>query len=254
MMEQGAEAGVIEETEHEMVSRLFRLSDRAVVALMKPRRDIAWLDIDDPIEENMKKVAASLHSRFPVVQGSLDHVIGIVQQADLLKCLLAGKQPNLKDDARPPLFVPSAIPAFRLLEMFKTSRTHIALVVDEYGAVQGLVTLNDFFEDLVGEVASADTPQERYAVQREDGSWLVDGKMIVHDFKELMNVARLPGEESGSYQTVGGFVMMQIGRIPVATDTFEATGLHFEVVDMDENRVDKVLVRRRNIERETARD
>jgi putative hemolysin len=244
MMEQGAEAGVIEETEHEMVSRLFRLSDRAVVALMKPRRDIVCLDIDDPIEENMKKVAASLHSRFPVVQGSLDHVIGIIQENDLLKCCLAGQQPNLKNVVRPPLFVPAAVPAFRLLEMFKASHTHIALVVDEYGDVQGLVTLNDFFEDLVGEVASADTPQERYAVQRGDGSWLVDGKMIVHDFKELMNVARLPGEESGSYQTVGGFVMMQLGRIPAASDTFEALGLRFEVVDMDENRVDKVLVQR----------
>jgi putative hemolysin len=244
MMEQGAEAGVINQTEHETVSRLFRLSDRAVVALMKPRRDIVWLDVEDPLEENMKKVAASLHSRFPVVRGGLDHVLGIIQQSDLLKCFLAGRQPDLSDGLRPPLYVPAAVPAFRLLEMFKTSRTHIALVVDEYGGVQGLVTLNDFFEDLVGEVASADTPQERYAVRRDDGSWLVDGKMIVHEFKEMMNVARLPGEESGRYQTVGGFVMMQIGRIPAAADAFEAEGLRFEVVDMDENRVDKVLVQR----------
>ena len=192
----------------------------------------------------MRKVAGSLHSRFPIVQGSLDHVIGIVQENELLKCCLSGKQPDLKKAAQPPLYVPGAVPAFRLLETFKQSRTHIALVVDEYGAVEGLVTLNDFFEDLVGEVASADTPQERYAVQRPDGSWLVDGKMTVHDFKELMNVAKLPGEESRSYHTVGGFTMMQVGRIPVASDKFQAAGLEFEVMDMDENRVYKVLVRR----------
>jgi magnesium and cobalt exporter, CNNM family len=247
IMEQGAEAGVIEKTEHEMVNRLFRLNDRAVEALMKPRRDIVSLDIDAPVAENMEKVAGSAHSRFPVVQGSLDRVIGIVQENELLKCYLAGKPPDLKDAARVPLFVPAAVPAFRLLEMFKASHTHIALVVDEYGAVEGLVTINDFFEDLVGEVASAPWPQKRHAVQRPDGSWLVDGKMTIHDFKELMNLAKLPGEERRGYHTLGGFVMVQIGRVPVAADTFEAQGLCFEVVDMDENRVDKVLVQRKKV-------
>jgi putative hemolysin len=245
IMEQGAEAGVIEKTEHDMVNRLFRLNDRAVEALMKPRREIVSLDIDAPVEENMEKVAVSSHSRFPVVQGSLDRVIGIVQENELLKCCLAGKPPNLKDAARPPLFVPAAVPPFRLLEMFKASHTRIAFVVEEYGAVEGLVTLNDFFEDLVGEVASAHMPQKRQAVQRPDGSWLVDGKMTVHDFKELMNLAKLPGEERRGYHTLGGFVMVQIGRVPVTSDTFEAQGLLFEVVDMDENRVDKVLVQRK---------
>jgi len=139
--------------------------------------------------------------------------------------------------------VPGAIPAFRLLEMFKKSRTHIALVVDEYGDVEGLVTINDFFEDLVGEVASADEPQERHAVQRPDGSWLIDGEMPVHDFKELLTLGKLPGEERGSYLTLGGFVMVQIGHIPVANDSFEAAGLRFEVATMDGKRVDKVVVR-----------
>jgi putative hemolysin len=245
IMQKGAEAGVIEETEHDMVKRLFRLTDRAVEALMKPRREIVSLDIDVPIAENMGKVAVSSHSRFPVVQGSLDRVIGIVHEHELLKSCLAGKPPDLKDTARPPLFVPAAVPAFRLLEMFKASHTRIALVVDEYGAVEGLVTLNDFFEDLVGEVATAPMPQKRQAVQRPDGSWLVDGTMTVHDFKELMNLTELPGEERRGYHTLGGFVMVQIGRVPVASDTFEAQGLRFEVVDMDENRVDKVLVQRK---------
>jgi magnesium and cobalt exporter, CNNM family len=245
IMEQGAAAGVIEKTERDMVNRLFRLNDRAIEALMKPRREIVSLDIDAPIVENLEKVAGSPHSRFPVVEGSLDRVIGIVHEKELLKCCLAGKAPDLKDAAQPPLFVPAAVASFRLLEMFKASHTHIALVVDEYGAVEGLVTLNDFFEDLVGEVASAPMPQKRYAVQRSDGSWLVDGKMPFHDFKELMNLAKLQGEERRSYHTLGGFVMVQIGRVPVAADTFEAGGLRFEVVDMDENRVDKVLVQRK---------
>ena len=242
IMEQGAEAGLLEESEHETVRRLFRLSDRAVMALMKPRHDIVWLDVDAPTEETMKQVVASSHSRFPVVRGSLDNVVGMVKEKDLLACCMSGKPLNLTDAVQPPLFVPGAIPAFRLLELFKKSRTHVALVVDEYGDVEGLVTINDFFEDLVGEVASADMPQERHAVQRPDGSWLIDGKMPVHDFKELLNLGKLPGEEQSSYLTLGGFVMMQIGRIPVTADSFEAAGLRFEVADMDGKRVDKVLV------------
>ena len=222
IMEQGAEAGLIEEAEHETVRRLFRLSDRAVMALMKPRHDIVWLDADAPTEQTMKQVVASSHSRFPVARGSLDNVVGMVKEKDLLACCMSGRPLNLTDAAQPPLFVPGAIPAFRLLEMFKKSRTHVALVVDEYGDVEGLVTINDFFEDLVGEVASADMPQERHAVQRPDGSWLIDGKMPVHDFKELLNLGKLPGEERGSYLTLGGFVMMQVGRIPVTADSFEA--------------------------------
>ena len=224
IMEQGAEAGLIEESEHQTVRRLFRLSDRAVISLMKPRHDIVWLDADAPAERTMKQVVASAHSRFPVARGSLDNIVGMVKEKDLLACCMSGRPLNLTDTAHPPLFVPGAIPAFRLLEMFKKSQTHIALVIDEYGDVEGLVTINDFFEDLVGEVASADMPQERHAVQRTDGSWLIDGKMLVHDFKELLNLGTLPGEEQSSYLTLGGFVMMQVGRVPVAADSFEADG------------------------------
>ena len=241
-MEQGAEAGLLERSEHETVRRLFRLSDRAVMALMKPRHDIVWLDVNAPAAQTMKQVVASSHSRFPVARGSLDSVVGMVKEKDLLACCMGGGPLNLIEAAQPPLFVPGAIPAFRLLEMFKKSQTHVALVVDEYGDVEGLVTINDFFEDLVGDVASADEPQERFALQRPDGSWFIDGKMLVHDFKERLNLGNLPGEERGSYLTVGGFVMMQMGRVPVTGDRFEAAGLRFEVADMDGKRVDKVLV------------
>src|SRR2546426_2570004 len=145
MMEQGTEAGVFEEAEHDIVKSIFKLGDRAVSALMKSRRDVVWLDVEDPFVENQKKLASSLYSRFPVGQGSLDNVLGIVQTKDLLTRCLAGSRMDLKENLRPPLFVPEGLPALRLLEMFKKSRTHMALVVDEYGGVEGPGTLNDIF-------------------------------------------------------------------------------------------------------------
>src|SRR5205085_9591586 len=201
MMEQGAEAGVFEEAEHDIVKSIFKLGDRAVSALMKPRREVVWLNLDDPFIDNQKKLASSLYSRFPVAQGTLDNVLGVVQTKELLTRCLAGSKMDLKETLRPPLFVPEGLPALRLLEMFKTSRTHMALVVDEYGGVEGLVTLNDILEDLVGDVASVDMPEERQVYQRGDGSWLIDGKLQIDDLKEVLNIAKLPEEESGSYQT-----------------------------------------------------
>jgi putative hemolysin len=244
MMEKGAEAGVFEEAEHDIVKSIFKLGDRVVSALMKPRRDVVWLDIEEPFSENQKKLASSLYSRFPVGQGSLDNVLGIVQTKDLLTRCLAGSKIDLKENLRPPLFVPEGLPALRLLEMFKKSRTHMALVVDEYGGVEGLVTLNDILEDLVGEVASVDMPEEQQVYQRPDGSWLIDGKLQIDELKEVLKISQLPDEESGSYQTLGGLVMLQVGRVPVSGDAFETEGYKFEVVDMDGKRVDKVLVSR----------
>jgi len=244
MLEQGAEAGVFEQVEHEMVNRLFKLGDRAVGALMKPRRDVIWLDVDDPWEESRRKITESMYSRFPLAQGTLDNVIGIVYTKDVLTRLLNGMRINLREAMRQPLFVPEALPALKLLEMFKKSRTHIGLVVDEYGGVEGLVTLNDVLEDIVGDVASADMPSQKMAVQRPDGSWLLDGRLQSDEMKEILDVPRLPDEEHGSYNTLGGFVMLQVGRVPAPGDTFEAEGHRFEVVSMDKKRVDKVLVRK----------
>ena len=244
MMEQGTEAGVFEEAEHDIVKSIFKLGDRAVSALMRPRRDVVWLDIDDPFPVNQRKLASSLYSRFPVAQGTLDNVIGIVQAKDLLTRCLAGAKIDLKENLRPALYVPEGLPALKLLEMFKKSRTHMALVIDEYGGVEGVVTLNDILEDLVGDVASVDMPEEKQVVQRPDGSWLVDGKLQIDDLKELLHIPSLPEEESARYQTLGGLVMLQLGRVPVTGDVFEAAGHRFEVVDMDGKRVDKVLVSR----------
>jgi len=242
MMEQGTEAGVFEETEHDIVKSIFKLGDRGVNALMRPRRDVVWLNLDDPFEENQRKLASSLYSRFPVAQGTLDNVVGIVHTKELLTRCLAGSKIDFKEKLRPPLFVPEGLPALRLLEMFKKSRTHLALVVDEYGGVEGLVTLNDVMEDIVGDVASVDMPEEQQVHQRPDGSWLVDGKVQIDDLKELLNVSNLGEDESTGYQTLGGLVMMHVGRVPVTGDVFEAVGYRFEVVDMDGKRVDKVLI------------
>jgi len=242
MMEQGTEAGVFEEAEHDIVKSIFKLADRAVSALMIPRRDVVWLDIDDPFVENQKKLASSLYSRFPVAHGSLDNVHGIVQTKDLLTRCLTGAKMDLRENLRPPLFVPEGLQALKLLEMFKKSRTHIALVVDEYGGVEGLITLNDILEDLVGDVASVDMPSEQQVYQRADGSFLIDGRLQIDELKELLGMSKLPDEESGGYQTLGGLVMLQVGRVPVTGDTFETEGYQFEVMDMDGKRVDKVLV------------
>lgn len=242
MMEQGTKAGIFEEAEHDIVKSIFKLGDRAVSALMKPRRDVVWLNVDEPFSDIQKRMSSSLYSRFPVGQGSLDNVIGIVQTKDLLMQCFAGGEIDLKERMKPPLFVPEGLPALRLLEMFKKSRTHIALVVDEYGGVEGLVTLNDILEDLVGDVASVDMPEEKQIVQRPDGSWLIDGKVPIDDLKDVLQISKLPQEESGSYHTLGGLVMLQVARVPVTGDTFDAEGHRFEVVDMDGKRVDKVLV------------
>ncbi len=242
LIEQGTEAGTFEEAEQDMVERVFRLGDRAVGALMTPRPDIVWLDLEDSAEENREKMVDSGHSRFPVCQGDLDNVLGVMHVTDLLARCLSGEPLDLTVSLRQPVFVPESTRGLKVLELFKQTGTHIALVVDEYGVIQGLVTLNDILEEIVGDVPSDDEPEDPQAVQREDGSWLLDGMLAVDEFFEIFELKELPPEQRGSYQTLGGFVITHLGRIPAASDHFEWEGMHFEVVDMDGNRVDKVLV------------
>ncbi|HEY6586372.1 MAG TPA: hemolysin family protein [Candidatus Methanoperedens sp.] len=240
LIEQGMKAGTFEKAERDMVEHVFRLGDLRAGALMTPRTEIVWLDIDDSPEETRRKIADSGHSRFPVGQGSLDNILGIVQIKDILGRNIEGKSPDLKASLRRPLFVPESTHAMKVLELFKQSGIHISLVVDEYGSVQGLVTLKDILEEIVGDIPSVEDLEEPLAVQREDGSWLLDGMLLVDDFKEIFSIKELPGE--GIYQTLGGFVLMHMGRIPAVGNHFEWSGLRFEVVDMDKNRIDKVLV------------
>ena len=240
LIEQGMKAGTFEKAERGMVEHVFRLGDLRAGALMTPRTEIVWLDIDDSPEEIRRKITDSGHSRFPVGQGSLDNILGIVQVKEMLGRNMAGKPADLKASLRRPLFVPESTHALKVLELFKQSGIHISLVVDEYGSIQGLVTLNDILEEVVGDIPSVEELEEPLAVQREDGSWLLDGMLPVNDFKEIFDIKEMPGE--GIYQTLGGFVLMHVGRIPAVGNHFEWGGLRLEVVDMDKNRIDKVLV------------
>jgi len=242
MIKQGTQVGVFEPTEQEMIERVFHLDDRSISALMTPRPEVVWLDVGDPFEDICSTITARGHSSFPVAQDSLDNVLGVVQARDLLTQSLSGQSVDVKAVMRPALFVPESMSALEVLERFKEARSHIALVIDEYGGFQGLVTINDILEAIVGAIPLADETVEMKAVQREDGSWLLDGRLLVEEFKELLQIEKLLSEEAGRYQTLGGFVMDFLGRIPSTGDYFELGGLRFEIVDMDRHRVDKVLV------------
>jgi putative hemolysin len=244
LVQKGTEAGVFQESEQDMVEAVFRLGDRTARSLMTPRTQIVWLDLNDRIEENRKKIAESGHSRFPVCAGSLDHVKGVVQAKDLLAGHLTGKPFNLEASLQEPPFVPRSLPALQVLESFKQSGKHIALVVDEYGGIEGLLTHHDILEAIAGEIPFSEMQMERKAVQRPDGSWLLDGMLAVEDFKEIFRVETLPGEKKDAYQTLGGFLFTQMARVPNVADSFEWNNLRFEIVDMDGKRIDKVLVTR----------
>jgi putative hemolysin len=242
LIAQGTKFGVFEEEEQELVERVFRLGDRRVSGLMTHRTDIEWLDLDDPPEASVRKITDSIHSRFPLCQGNIDNVLGVVQARDLLARSLAGEPINLKASLHPPMFVPESMPALKLLEQFKDSLQHMALVIDEYGGIQGLVTINDVLEAIVGDIRQMGEETEPRVLRREDGSWLLDGTLPFDEVKDILGIGDLPLEGEGHFETLGGFMMAFLGRIPSTTDHFELGGMRFEVIDMDGLRVDKVLV------------
>ncbi|MCZ2122458.1 MAG: hemolysin family protein [Anaerolineales bacterium] len=236
LINQGTEAGVFDEAEQDMVEGIFSLSDQRVYSLMTPRTEIVWLDIGDSLEEIRQKIMESEYSRFPVRQDSLETIVGIVKSRDLLVQSLSGQEVNLKDQRKPAHFIPETMFASRALEIFKEKRTELLLVIDEFGGLQGLLTINDILEEIVGEIEH----EEPQATQRQDGSWLLDGMLPVDEFKEIFNLSALPHEDE--YETLSGFMMVSLGRVPQTSDRFEWHELRFEVVDMDGRRVDKVLV------------
>ncbi len=236
LLNQGTQAGVFEEAELDMVAGVFSLNDRRIYSLMTPRTEILWLDVRDTTDEILKKISEGPYSRFPVCQGSLDNVMGIVKARDLLIRSLAGQPIYLKECLSPALFIPETTFASRALEIFKEGNKELLLVIDEFGGVTGLVTINDVLEEIVGDIETGE-PQ---ATQRQDGSWLLDGMLDIDEFKEIFHLGALPNEDD--YETLAGFVMTSLGKIPRAADQFEWEGLRFEVVDMDARRVDKVLV------------
>jgi putative hemolysin len=236
LIDQGTQAGVFEESEHDMVEGVFSLGDQRVYSLMTPRPDIVWLDIEDSLEDIRQKISGCNLSRFPVRQGSLDVILGIVKARDLLMQSLNDEPIILKDLLKPAFFVPETMFASKALEILKEKGTDMLLVIDEFGALQGLLTINDILEEIVGAMEI----EEPQATQRQDGSWLLDGMLEVDEFKEIFDLPLLPHEDE--YETLSGFVMVSLGRLPQPTDRFEWHGLKFEVMDMDGRRVDKVLV------------
>ena len=242
LLRQGTEAGIFQETEQEMVEAVFEFGDKSARGLMTPRTQIIWLDVNDTVERLHAKLSGSGHSRFPVCDGSLDKVVGIAQAKDLLSSFLSSKSFDLKATMQSPDFVPRTMTAFQVLDHIKKSSSHIVLVVDEYGGIEGLLTHHDLLEAIAGDMPFGTKPTEPKAVQRKDGSWLLDGMLSVDDFKELFHVDTLPEEKKDSFQTLGGFLFTQMGRVPSVSEAFEWNNLRFEIVDMDGKRIDKVLV------------
>jgi magnesium and cobalt exporter, CNNM family len=242
-LEEGFDAGVIEAQEHQMVRNVFRLDERQIGSMMIPRAEIVWLDLGDALERQLECIAESGHTRFPLCRGSLDDVQGWVSVASLLQPLARGERPKMADHMQLPVFVPETLTGMELLEHFRGSRTELVFVVDEYGAVQGVITERDLLEAITGEIG-APGDEDAWAVQRADGSWLLDGLIPVPELKDRLDLRELPEEERGRYNTLAGMIMLLLGRLPRTTDAVEWEGWRFEVVDLDGKRVDKVLVSR----------
>ena len=246
MLQEGTKAGLFEKTEHDIVSRALRLDDQRLAALMTPRMDIDFIDIEESLEHNLAKIAASPYSRFPVCKGDLSNVIGIVHGGHLFDHAINQKSLTKVDIAaavKPPLYIPVALSAMQLLEAFKKNRAELALVINEYGEIEGIVTLSDVLGALVGDVVAVDNQEDADCIQREDGSWLIDGGISFDRFREVLETdVKFPEEAAGSYHTLAGFVLTHFGYIPRASEYFEWEGFRIEVVDMDKNRIDRLLV------------
>jgi putative hemolysin len=239
-LEEGLDAGVIEEQEHQMVRNVFRLDERQIGSMMIPRGEIAWLDAQAPLADTLARMAEHQHTRYPVVRGDLTDVVGVLSAQALLPALSRGEQPDIAELVTPPVFVPETLTGMELLEQFRSSDTELVFVVDEYGEVQGAITVREVLEAITGEF-SAPADEDAWAVQREDGGWLFDGLIPVPELKDRLDLKELPEEDRGRYNTLAGMIMLLLGRLPSTADRVDWDGWRFEVVDMDGKRIDKVL-------------
>jgi putative hemolysin len=244
LIRRGTAAGVFEASEQDMMEAVIGLGDKSARGLMTPRTQIVWLDLSDSTDTIRTKLSVSGRSRFPVCSGNLDDVVGVVHAKDLLASSLAGEALDLRASVQQPAFVPRTMTALQVLDHIKRSGSHLVFVVDEYGGIEGLLTHHDVLEAIAGDMPLGKSPVESKAVQRRDGSWLLDGMLAVDEFKEIFNLESLPGERKDAYQTLGGFLFTQMGRVPSVTDFYVWNNLRFEIVDMDGKRIDKVLVMR----------
>ncbi len=244
MLVEGTSAGVIESHEHTMVRNVFRLDDRQIGSLMVPRADIVCLDLDATFEDNLNRIEMSDHARFPVVQGGIENIVGVINARQWLARALKDPAQQLRDQPlQSPLYVPETITGMELLDNFRLSDVHMAFVIDEYGEVQGIITLQDLIEAITGEFQPRD-PETSWAVQREDGSWLLDGHIPVPELKDRLNLDEVPEEERGRYHTLSGMIMLLSGALPKVSDVVEWEGWRLEIVDMDGRAIDKVLATR----------
>jgi putative hemolysin len=239
-LEEGLDAGVIEAQEHQMVRNVFRLDDRQVGSMMIPRVDIVWIDTAASPEDVLRVVSVDEHSRYPVCRGGLDDVIGVVSAQSLLQQVMSGTTLEVTERLQPAVFVPETLSGMELLEQFRASSAQLVFVVDEYGEVQGMITVRDVLEAITGEFT---TPSDdAWAVRRDDGSWLFDGLIPVPELKDRLDLRDLPEEDRGRYNTLAGMVMLLLGRVPCISDSVEWEGWRFEVLEMDGKRIDKVQV------------
>jgi putative hemolysin len=223
-----------------MVRNVFRLDDRQISSLMVPRSDIIWLDLARPVEDNLQLMAESDHSRFPVCRGGLDDILGIIGAKQVFNQTLRGGRAELTQRLQAPVYVPESLTGMELLSQFRTSGTQMVFVIDEYGEVQGMITLQDLIESVTGEFVPKNK-EDAWAVQREDGSWLLDGLIPLLELKDRLGMKSVPEEDKGRYHTLSGMVMLLLGRLPATGDAADWDGWHFEVVDLDGKRIDKVL-------------
>ncbi len=245
MMLQGLHAGVFHRTEKELIEGVFRLDELLVDDIMTPRTRIVWLNIDDPDKENWRRIVSSGHTYFPVYEGNRDQVKGIISVKSLWANLALTDSCRIRDLLVKPLVVPLTMTSTALLETFKKTGVHIALAANEFGGFDGLVTLNDVVEAVVGSLPSREQPTKPQARRRDDGSWMCDALLGINDLKKLLGTVSLPGERDADFQTLSGFVLRQLGRIPEEGDRFDSAGFSFEVIDMDGHRMDKVLIARK---------
>lgn len=242
LLHEGTQVGIFDAAEKDIVERTLKLGDKRIQTLMTPRKEITWLDIDSSFKTIRNKIVNSPYAYYPVCRNNLDKVLGIVQAEDMLRTFLVDEKIDLKKFLIKPLFIPESMDVLQVLEMFKKTGVHTAIVIDEFGNVQGLLALNDILEAIVGDIPTINELEEDEIIKRDDHSWFVDGLVSIDEFKEYFKVKKLPEERSGVFHTLGGFVMHNLGKIPTSGDTFEWGDFHFEIVDMDGNRVDKVLV------------
>jgi putative hemolysin len=239
-LEEGLDAGVIEAQEHQMVRNVFRLDDRQVGSMMIPRAEIVWLDADGSADDVLHVIGDEEHSRYPVCRGGLDDVLGVISAQTLLQRVMNGQELRLTEGLQPPVFVPETLSGMELLEQFRASSAQLVFVVDEYGEVQGMITVRDVLEAITGEFSTS-TDEDSWAVRRDDGSWLFDGLIPIPELKDRLDLRELPEEDRGRYNTLAGMIMLLLGRLPETTDSVEWESWRFEVVDLDGKRVDKVL-------------